>query len=97
MAKQVWSRKWKAIRWTGKSLSRVLLRESKWKEIHVSPNKQPEPTLRRFSCLKNHGIRCKLHNLTSPSGRGVVSGMISLRVHRDDIGKAYALLLDIKD
>ena len=65
-----------------------------YQEIHVSPNKQPEPSLRRYSC---HGIRCKLHNLTSPSGRGVVAGMISLRVHRDDTGKAYALLKEVKD
>ena len=97
MIKQIPLKTWKVIRWIGKSLSRIFPKGGEWQEIHVSPNRQPEPTLRRFSYLKNHGIRCKLHNLTSPSGRGVVAGMISLRVHHDDIGKAYALLREVKD
>jgi hypothetical protein len=97
MLKQAWLRTWKAVMFTGRIISYLLPKGGVWKEIHVSPNKQPEPTLRRYSHLRNNGIRCKLHNLTSPSGRGVVAGMISLRVHQDDVGKAYALLRDIKD
>ncbi|MBN2074869.1 MAG: hypothetical protein JW762_04890 [Dehalococcoidales bacterium] len=95
--KQIWVIVWKSVKWIGRVISHLLPKEGTWKEIHVSPNKHPEPTLRRFSYLRNHGIRCKLHNLTSPSGRGVVAGMISLRVHRNDVGKAYVLLRDIKD
>ena len=97
MNKKVWIIIQKAVKWIGKVLSNLLPKGGVWKEIHVSPNKKPEPTLRRYSHLRNHGIRCKLHNLTSPSGRGVVAGMISLRVHQGDIGKAYALLREIKD
>ena len=78
-------------------MSHLLPKGDTYQEIHVSPNKQPEPSLRRYSYLRSHGIRCKLHNLTSPSGRGVVAGMISLRVHSDDTGKAYTLLKEVKD
>ena len=83
--------------WIGKFFSHILTIGGEWEEVYVSPNKQPEPTLRRFSYLRNQGIRCKLHNLTSPSGRGVVAGMISLRVHCDDVGKARGLLRDMRD
>ncbi len=97
MSKRIWIFIPKAVKWIGRVLSRLLPKEDMYREIHVSTNKQPEPTLRRYSYLRSHGIRCKLHNLTSPSGRGVVAGMISLRVHQDDISKADALLRDIKD
>ena len=97
MSKRVWTVLLKSVKWIGTVLSYLLPKGDMYTEIQVSPNKQPEPTLRRYSYLRSHGVRCKLHNLTSPSGRGVVAGMISLRVHRDDIGKAYALLKDIKD
>jgi hypothetical protein len=97
MNNQVWIVLLRSVKWTGRVMSHLLPKGDMYTEIHVSPNKRPEPTLRRYSYLQSHGIRCKLHNLTSPSGRGVVAGMISLRVHRDDIDKAYALLKELKD
>jgi hypothetical protein len=97
MNKRVWVFILKAGKWIGKVLSHLLPKGDMYQEIHVSPNKRPEPTLRRYSYLRSHGVRCKLRNLTSPSGRGVVAGMISLRVHRDDIGRAYALLRNMND
>jgi hypothetical protein len=79
------------------SLWRAIRVENVWREIHISLDKYPEPTLRRFTYLRNHGVRCQLKNLTSPSGRGVSTGMMSLRVHREDLSKAYHLLKEIKD
>ena len=97
MIKQIWQRVWKVIRWIGRLLLYLVPHGDNWKEIHVSPGRRPEHTLQRYSYLQSKGIRCKLRNLSSPSGRGVVAGMISLRVHHDDIGKAYALLREVKD
>jgi len=78
-------------------LWRAIRIENVWREIHISPDKHPEPTLRRFAYLRDRGVRCYLHNLTSPSGRGVSTGMVSLRVHRDDLNKAYHLLKEISN
>ncbi len=68
-----------------------------WREVHVSPDRRPEPTLRRLSYLRARDVRCYLHSLASPSGRGVSTGMVSLRVHRDDLNRAYLLLREIRD
>ena len=77
-----------------KSLWHSLGIDGKWVEIHVSSVKRPESTLGRFSYLRSRGVRCYLHSLPSPSGRGVSTVMISLRVHRDDLQKANHLLIN---
>ena len=79
------------------TLWRAIRIENVWREVHISPDKRPEPTLRRFNYLRDRGVRCYLHNLVSPSGRGISTGMVSLRVHRDDVDKAYQILKEIKD
>ena len=66
--------------------------ENVWREFSISSDKHPEPTLQMYSYLRERGIRCYLHNLTSPSGRGVSTGMVSLRVHKDDMNKARSLV-----
>ena len=86
-----------AVRRIIASLWRAIRIENVWQEIHISSDKRPEPTLRRFTYLRDRGVRCHLHNLTSPSGRGVSTGMMSLRVHREDLNKAYHLLKEIRD
>jgi hypothetical protein len=94
---KIWLRVWGVVRGITKTLWRAIHSEDVWREIHISPDKHPEPTLRRFAYLRDRGVRCYLHNLTSPSGRGVSTGMVSLRVHRDDLNKAYHLLKEISN
>jgi hypothetical protein len=94
---KIWLRVWGVVRRIIAALWRAISVENVWREIHISPDKHPEPTLRRFAYLRDRGVRCYLHNLTSPSGRGVSTGMVSLRVHRDDLNKAYRLLKEIKE
>lgn len=80
------------MRWISATIWKAIHTEDVWREIHISPDKYPEPTLRRFSYLRDRGVRCYLHNLTSPSGRGISTGMMSLRIHKDDLNKAKLLL-----
>ena len=94
---KVWSMVWRVVKGIPATLWRVIHTEDVWREIHVSSDKRPEPTLRRLSYLRDRGIRCQLRNLPSPSGRGISTGMVSLRVHRDDLNKAYGLLKEIKN
>lgn len=94
---KIWLRVWGVVRGITKTLLRAIHSEDVWREIHISPDKHPEPTLRRFAYLRDRGVRCYLHNLTSPSGRGISTGMVSLRVHRDDLNKAYHLLKEISN
>ena len=94
---KVWSMVRRVVRVITTTLWRAIHTEDVWREIFVSPDKRPEPTLRRLSYLRAQGVRCHLRNLPSPSGRGISTGMVSLRVHRDDLNKAYGLLKDIKD
>ena len=68
-----------------------------WREVHVSSANRPEPTLNRLKYLQARGVRCYLHSLASPSGYGISTGMMSLRVHRDDLNKANLLLREIRD
>ena len=77
----------------------VLKSELEWKEVHISTDKKPEPTMRRHSHLRAHGIRCKLLHLNNPVGMrgGGTTGMVSLRVHKDDIVKARKLMDEIRD
>ncbi|MBT4266177.1 MAG: hypothetical protein HOB38_05185 [Deltaproteobacteria bacterium] len=71
----------------------VLKSESQWKEVHISTGKKPEPTMRRQSHLRAYGIRCKLLHLNN----GRTTGMVSLRVHKDDIVKARQLMDEVRD
>ena len=76
----------------------VLKSEPKWKEVHISPGKKPEPTMRRHSHLRAYGIRCKLLHLSTGGARGGgTTGMVSLRVHKDDIVKARQLMQEVRD
>ncbi len=68
-----------------------------WREIYVSPQFRPDPVVRRYHYLRQHGIRCYLRNLSSPNPRFGYTGQVSLRVHRDDAGRAYQLLRDLPD
>ena len=86
MARGVAARLWRAMSSAGV-----------WREVHVSPGLRPEPTLRRLSYLRAQGVRCYLHSLAAPSGYGVSTGMVSLRVHRDDLNRAYLLLREIRE
>ena len=71
----------------------VLKSESQWQEVHISPGTKPEPTMRRHSHLRAYGIRCKLLHLNNPVGirGGGTPGMVSLRVHKDDMSKSSAI------
>jgi hypothetical protein len=68
-----------------------------WREIYVSPQFRPDPVIRRYHHLREHGIRCYLRNLSSPNPRFGYTGQVSLRVYRDDAGRAYQLLRELPD
>ena len=89
----IWKGVWRVIQ--GLSISGG----GQWVEIHASPGLHPEDTLRRFSYLKQRGIRCYLRNLRSLPFRGSIGnpGMQSLRVHKDDLAKAQYLLSQMRD
>ena len=97
MAGKVWLRVWGVARAIAAMLWRAMSSDGVWREVHASRIDRSEPTLHRFSHLRAQGIRCYLRSLSSPSGRGVSTGMVSLRVHRDDLSKAYRLMTEIKD
>ncbi len=85
------------LRKAAAALWRAVRSEDVWREVHVSSDKRPEPTLRRYAYLRKQGVRCYVRNLPSPSGRGISTGMMSLRVHKDDVSRAYALMSEVKD
>ena len=87
----------RVVRKIGAVAWRAIHSEDIWREVYASPGVRPEPTLRRFSYLRSRGVRCHLRNLAAPSGRFGRTGMVSLRVHRDDLNKAYLFLKEIKD
>jgi hypothetical protein len=97
VAGKVWLRVWGVARRVAAMLWRAMSSDDVWREVHASRGDRPEPTLRRFSYLRARGIRCHLRSLASPSGRGVSIGMVSLRVHRDDVNRAYRLMTEIRD
>ena len=86
-----------ALRGIGKALRRAVDGGQKWREIYVAPQMRPETVVRRYHYLRQQGVRCILYNLPSPSPRFGYTGQVSLRVHRDDVGRAYALLRDMAD
>ena len=90
-------RVWAVARGVAAKLWRAMSSAEVWREVHVSPGLRPEPTLRRYSYLRAQGARCYLHSLASPSGYGVSTGMVSLRVHRDDLDKANLLLREMRE
>ena len=94
---KIWLRVWRVTRWVAATLWNILHTEDVWREVYVSPGIRPEPTLRRFSYLRDRGVRCYLRNLASPNPRMGYTGMVSLRVHRDDLNKGYRLLNEVKD
>ncbi len=64
-----------------------------WQEFHLSATHRSDATVAQYQYLRAHGIRCQLRSLWSPSVRVISNvGMVSLRVHRDDVAKAYRLL-----
>ena len=97
MAGKVWLRVWGVVRGTAVLLWRAMSSDGVWREVHASPGNRPEPTLRWFSLLRDRGIRCRLRGLAAPSGYGVSTGMVSLRVHKDDVSKAYQLMREVND
>jgi len=97
VAGNVWLRVWGVVRGIAAMLWRAMSSDGVWREVHASRGDRSEPTLRRFSLLRARGVRCHLRSLASPSGRGVSTGMVSLRVHRDDLNKAYRLMTEIRD
>ena len=83
---------WRIIKRIFSALWKAVHTEDVWREFSISSDKYPEPTLQMYSYMRERGIRCYLHNLTSPSGRGVSTGMVSLRVHKDDVNRARSLI-----
>lgn len=75
----------------------VLNRQLQWVEVHISPGKRSEPTLRRHTHLRAYGIRCKLYRMNPGSAHGIDVGQVSLRVHKDDIVKARQLIQEVRD
>ena len=67
-----------------------------WREVHCSAGWHPGPTLRRFQYLRARGVRCRLRSMRDTWGGGH-AGMVSLRVHRDDLNRAYHLLTEIRE
>jgi hypothetical protein len=53
-------------------------------------SRRPELVTRKYEYLRKNGIRSKLYDL--PTGRVVHTGMMSLRVYKDDAAKAEELL-----
>ncbi len=90
-------RVWGVARGVAAILWRAMSREDVWREVHVSPGHRPEPALRRLSYLRAQSVRCYLHSLAAPSGYGVSTGSVSLRVHRDDLNRANVLLREIRE
>ena len=76
-------------------LGRTLKGEQLWVEIDVSSGIRPEETMRRFTYLRAHGVRCRLLNLGSVGIRGIHAGSVILRVHKDDFTLAYTLLREM--
>ena len=97
MAGKAWLRVWGIARGVNAVLWRAMSSDGVWREVHASPGHRPEPTLRWFSLLRDRGIRCRLRGLAAPSGYGVSTGMVSLRVHRDDLNEAHRLMAEIRD
>ena len=77
----------------------ILNRQLQWVEVHISPDKRSEPTMRRYEHLRVYGIRCKLLHLNNPVGMrgGGTTGMVSLRVHKEDVVKARKLMQEVRD
>jgi len=87
----------RGIRGTARGVIRLLRRAvgdfGAWQEVQLSATHRSEATVAQYQYLRARGIRCQLRSLWSPSLRGVSNiGMVSLRVHRDDVGRAYRLL-----
>ena len=87
----------RGIRGAARGLIRLLRRAmggiGAWQEINLSATHRSDATVAQYQYLRARGIRCQLRSLWGPSVRGVSNvGMLSLRVHRDDVGRAYRLL-----
>ncbi|MBN2238496.1 MAG: hypothetical protein JW712_01875 [Dehalococcoidales bacterium] len=93
--KKQWLEAKKALKLALIDLGRSLKGEQLWQEIHVSPGIRPEETMRRFAFLRARGVRCRLINLGSAGIRGINVGSVVLRVHKDDVPKAFSLLKDL--
>ena len=88
---------WPVIKQTGKALWRAIGGRPSWPEVYVSPGVRPEPVMRRYSYLRQRGIRCRIYNLSSTNPRMGYHGMVSLRVHPEDRGRAYQLMSEVRD
>ncbi len=101
MASCVGDKVWLRVRGVARGVAAILWRATSsagvWREVHTSPGNHPEPTLRRFSHLRDRDVRCRLRNLAPPFAAGGSPGMVILRVHRDDLNRAYQLLTEIRD
>ncbi|WP_028314146.1 hypothetical protein [Desulfatibacillum aliphaticivorans] len=84
----------KALSWLWNSVPNLPLQ---WVEVHISPGKRSESTIRRHAYLRAHGIRCKLVRLGFTSLYGTDNRVVSLRVHKDDIVKARQLMQEFRD
>ncbi len=87
----------RGIRRAARGLIRLLRRAvgdiGAWQEVNLSATHRSDATVAQYQYLRARGIRCQLRSLWGPSVRGVSNvGMLSLRVHRDDVGRAYRLL-----
>ena len=63
-----------------------------WREIHASAGHRPDATIRLHEHLRRNGIRCKLKVLGGLRHEGYAAQTVSLRVHRDDVSRAYYLM-----
>ena len=95
---KAWLRVWGVARGVAAIMWRAVSIGGAWLEVQASPGLNPEPTVRRHSYLRARGVRCRLRNLGGAGGRGGgYTGMVSLRVHRDDLNRAYTLLTEIRE
>ena len=92
---KIWLEFKKALKSALTDLVRALKGEQIWQEFHISSSIRPEETMRRFSYLRARGVRCKLHHFGTAGLRGINAGSVVLRVHKDDLPKAYSLLAEL--
>jgi len=68
-----------------------------WPEAYVTPGTSLDLIFRRMTFLRQHGVRCYVHQLAPTDARLRVQGMARLRVHPEDLEQAHRLLREVTD
>jgi hypothetical protein len=73
-------------------------REAKlWKEVHATWGSDQPLTVAVHTELARQGVRCKLKVIGTPDlGRMLPQRMSSVRVHRNDVAKAFQIIHAMK-